>query len=148
MVWSTWTEAGKSRQLRRPLLDAERNMLEARKAELEPWVAPFDRSADTKVALALSDMFGGFTSMRQSGEEAAARLDAAMRVLSDFPAWAIEKACRSIQANGVWRDGKFERQWPPSDAEIIKEVRDQVRLYMDVYRSAVSLLTAEVEDEA
>jgi hypothetical protein len=127
------------------LTPEETKQLMVRRDELAPMVAPFDRSEQAKVVLALSDMFGGFTSMRQGGDEAAARLGAVTRVLSEFPAWAIEKACRSIQANGVWRNGAFDRQWPPSDAEIAKEVRDQARLYADPHQSVTELLAAEVE---
>jgi hypothetical protein len=115
--------------------------------ELAPAVQPFGEKDVNRVALALTDMFGGFPSMRQRDDAAViARIDGARYVLAEFPAWAIEKACALIQANGVWRDGKFDRQWPPSDAEIVQEVRDKFRLYSDQYRSADALLKAEVDD--
>jgi hypothetical protein len=47
--------------------------------------------------------------------------------------------------NGVWRDGKFDRQWPPNDSEIVDAVRKEVRIYGDQHRSAVALLGATVE---
>jgi len=114
--------------------------------ELAPAVQPFGNRDVNRVALALTDMFGGFPSMRQRDDAAVlARIDGARHVLSEFPAWAIEKACSYIQANGVWRDGAFDRQWPPSDAEIVQEVRQKLRLYSDQYQSAVNLLAATVE---
>lgn len=132
--------------MRRALTAAERRDLELRRDELAPYVGPFDGREETKVALAIADMFGSFPSMRQSGDEASARLDAALRVLAEFPAWAIVKACGKIQLNGVWRDGKYDQQWPPSDAEIALVVREEFRLYGDSHRSAVALLEATVEE--
>lgn len=109
-------------------------------------VQPFSGEADkTKVQIALADMFASFRSMRQTGDEAMAVLESVARSLAPFPRWAIEKACLAVQTNGVWRKGAFDTQWPPNDSEIVKEVRDQLRLYGDTYRSAVDLLTAEVE---
>jgi len=144
-VWSAWTPAVGEREVRRELTVEERGALERRRDELAPAVAPYpDRDLD-RVALALSDMFGGFTSMRQSDDEAVAKLDSVRRVLADFPAWAIEKASRSIQMNGVWRDGKFDRRWPPNDSEIVAAVRDEVRLYAATHRNVVALLNAPVE---
>lgn len=100
-----------------------------------------------RVALALTDMFGGFPSMRQRDDSGmVAKVDSVRRLLSAFPAWAIEKACGRIRANGVCRDGKFDRQWPPSDAEIIDAVRSAVDLYADPLRSAIALLAAPVEE--
>jgi hypothetical protein len=133
------------RKLRRALTAEERGSLEARQAALEPWVVGYHESEVDEVALALTDMFGGFPSMRQNGEEAAARTDSIRRILTSFPEWAITKVCTSIQTNGVWRDGKFDRQWAPSDSEIVAAVRAEVRLYADQHRSAVALLSAEVE---
>lgn len=144
-TWSPWKEDGKPRLLRRVLTTNERLALERRRDELAPVMAAGSPSDRDRIALALSDMFGGFTSMRQGDDEAAARLDSVMRVLAEFPPWAIEKACRSIQQNGVWRKGRFDREWPPNDPEIAKEVRDQVRLYGDAYNEVVALLGAEVE---
>jgi hypothetical protein len=146
-AWSSWHEAGKPRQLRRPLTDVEISALESRRIELVPAVQPYGERDVNRVTLALTDMFGGFPSMRQRDDTAVmARIDGARRVLEEFPAWAIEKACIFIQANGVWRDGAFDRQWPPSDAEIIQEVRQKFRLYSDQHQSAVALLAAVVEE--
>jgi len=114
--------------------------------ELAPAVAPYGRAEAPHVALALTDMYGGYTSMRQSGEEAEARVDSLLRLLAPYPAWAIQKACRDIQINGVWREGKFDRRWPPNDAEIIDAVRKEADLYVNIHRSAVALLSAEVEE--
>lgn len=145
-VWSAWTPSdGSPKQLRRELTLDEITALLARRAELEPIVAPYDATEKDQVALAVMDMYGGFTSMRQGEEEAFARADAVMRLLEPFPAWAIAKACGAIQRNGVWRDGKFDRRWPPNDSEIVHAVREESRLYADQYRNADALLNATVE---
>lgn len=146
-VWSSWTPSSGPKQLRRALTDTERSHLKTRLKELEPAVRGHSDRDVNRVALALTDMFGGFPSMRQKDDEGiVARIDGVRRMLVEFPAWSIEKACRSIQQNGVWRDGKFDRHWPPSDAEIADEVRSATRLYSDQYRSAAALLSATVED--
>lgn len=132
--------------MRRLLTGEERKAVELRKAELAPWVAGYEgREEENRVALALMDMFGSFRSMRQTGEDAVAQVDGVRRVLAPFPAWAIEKACASMQSDGIWRNGRFDRQWPPNDSEIVAEVREKLRLYGDQYQSAVALLAAEVE---
>lgn len=146
-AWSRWIPADGPRQLRRALTPAERATLERRRDGLAHAVAPYQRGVDVdRVALALSDMFGSFSSMRQSGEEAMARVDGATRSLEQFPAWAIEKACADVQINGVWREGRFDRRWPPSDAEVAEVVRGKLRLYGDTHASAVQLLAAKVEE--
>lgn len=110
-------------------------------------VQPFEGQHETnRVMLALADMFSAFRSMRQTGEDAVAIVQSTSRSLEDFPAWAIEKACKSIQQNGVWREGKFDRNWPPSDPEIVDAVRKEFKLYADSHRSAVMLLAASVEE--
>lgn len=148
-TWSAWHEAGKPRELCRALTAAERSALEARLDELLSVVQPCGDRDVNRVALSLTDMFGGFPSLRHRDDEAViARIDGARRILMEFPVWAIEKACRKIQMNGVWRDGKFDRQWPPSDAEIAAAVRDEARLYADQHRQAIALLSATVEGGA
>lgn len=145
-AWARWIENGKPRQLRRELSSMETVMLLDRRAELERMVAPYSPRELDAVSLALGDMYGGFTSMaNMSDQQAAVRLDGALRVLSDFPAWAIQKACLSIQMNGVWREGKFDRRWPPNDSEIVDATRQEARLYSDQHKSATDLLAAEVE---
>lgn len=145
-AWSNWIPSDGPRKLRRHLTATERSALVHRRQELAPWVAPFEgRQEANRVALAVMDMLGSFRSMRQVEEAAVAQVDAIQRLLAPFPAWAIENACRSIQQDGVWRNGAFDRQWPPNDSEIIAKVRDNLRLYNDQYRSAVALLEAEVD---
>lgn len=131
------------------MTDSEREALQVRFNELAPVVAGYGgRDEISRVGLALAEMFGAFRSMRQTGDNAMAQITAAGSALDSFPAWAIEKACRSIQQNGVWRDGKFDRQWPPSDPEIVDAVRKEVKLYADSHRSAAALLSAEVDPDA
>ena len=147
-AWSSWKEAGKPRQLRRPLAPKERGALERRQRELAPAVEPYRDSERDRVALALLDMYGGYPSMGSRGDPSAAgRVDSAARVLAEFPAWAIEKACQKIHMNGVWRDGAFDRKWPPSDSELVEAVRTEARIYTDTYRSVVALLAATVDEE-
>ncbi len=122
-------------------------MIEARAAQLAPAVQPYAGQQDgDRVALALADMFGGFNSMRQSDDEAVARIDSVMRVLAPFPAWAIEGACRRIQSDGFMRDGKMVKSWPPNDSEVVQEVRLSLAGYATMHRSAVAMLSAPVEE--
>jgi hypothetical protein len=131
------------------LTDVERQALQIRFNELAPVVAGYDGPADqTIVVTAIADMLGAYRSMRQVGDSAIAQLESISRALASFPAWAIQKACGSIQQNGVWREGKFDRNWPPSDPEIVDAVRKEVRLYADSHRSAAALLSAEVDPDA
>jgi hypothetical protein len=147
-AWSSWKEAGKPRQLRRPLAPRERGALERRQRELAPAVEPYRDSERDRVALALLDMYGGYPTMGSRGDPAAAgRVDSAARVLAEFPAWAIERACQKIHVNGVWRDGAFDRRWPPSDSELVEAVRIEARVYTYPYRNVMALLEAAVEDE-
>lgn len=145
-VLSSWREDGKPRASRRALAADERRALEARRDELLPAVEPHGSRDVDRVAAAIAGMYGGFPSMRQQGDDAVvSRLDAARRALAPFPAWAIESACSAIQRNGVWRDGKLDRRWPPSDAEIAQQVRQELRLYSDTLRRVVEVLEAQVE---
>lgn len=145
-AWSTWTPSAGARQLRRALTPEERRALEGRRADLAPALHHYVAADLDHIALAISDMFGSYTSMRQSGDEAAAKIDSLGRVLHPFPAWAIVKVCGSIQANGVWRDGKFDRRWPPNDSEVMAALREEIRHYEQCHRSAVALLAATVEE--
>ena len=145
MLWSAWKPSDGPRALRRPLLDAERCMLTARRDELAPWLTSYHPSEGDDVALSLLDMFGSFPSMRQGAREAAARVNAARRLLVPYPAWAIVKASQGIQATGVFRGESYDRQWPPSDAELIAAVQHEMRLYVTQYRSAIALLEASHE---
>ncbi len=141
-------EDGKDRQLRRPLTGDERAALEIRRNELDHALAPHGNRDVNRIALALTDMYGGFPSMRVRDDGSlVGRIDSVRRVLAAFPAWAIEKACRDIQINGVWRDGKFDQQWPPSDAEIVVAVRQALQFYGDQHDSAIALLEAKVEEQ-
>lgn len=145
-VFSSWTETGKARQIRRALTIDERHLLENRRDEVAPALMPFSDKAVDPVVEALLDMYGGYRNMRGGEDDAAARVDAAARLLAEFPAWAIQKACMAIRRNGVWREGKFDRVWPPNDAEIIAAVKDEMRLYQDTFDRCVALLTATVEE--
>lgn len=108
-------------------------------------LTPYFASETDSIVVALGDMLSGYPSARASEMEAAARLDSLLRKLEAFPAWAIVKVCENIGRHGVWRDGKYDRQWPPSDPELIDAVGAQIRLYGDQHKSACDLLAAEVE---
>lgn len=150
-AWSSWIPKTGPRALRRALIDGERRALQARVAELQPALLGFDREQDgDRVALAISDMFGGFRSMREQGEDVVGRIDSAMRVMNGYPAWAIEQGCLAIQRAGYEvtdRDGRriMERHWPPSDPEICQIVERIVRMRRDALVSAEALLAAPVE---
>lgn len=147
-VWSNWSPEAGARQLRRPLTPEEREALEARMREIAPVLHPYVPADLDHVSLAILDMFGGFTSMRQTGVEAAGKMDSVRRLLQPFPAWAVVKVCGHIQANGVWREGKFDRRWPPNDSEIVAALREELRHYDRTHRSAVALLSATVEERS
>lgn len=117
----------------------------ARRTEIEPWVQGYHEAELDEVALALLDMFGAFPSMRQGGEEAAARVDSVRSLLTTYPAWAIVRVCDHIRIRGYVSDDKIERHWPPSDPEIVDAVITETKLYRDTYDSANKLLTATVE---
>lgn len=113
-------------------------------------VSPFIPAENDRVALAVLDMQNGFSSLRGDEEASAARVDSALRLLAEFPAWAIEKACMAIRRDGVYREVRgsmrFDRQWPPTDSELVDAVRRELRLYRDPYDRCVALLTATVEE--
>jgi hypothetical protein len=146
MCWSTWTPENGKRGLRVELTAAARTALEQRRDELAPFIGPFHGSEMEKVGIAISDMFSSFRSMRQTGESAVAVLESVTRLCAPYPAWAIVNACHDIQSNGVWRNGQFDRQWPPNDSEIVARVRQELRLYADSYNSACALLAAKLEE--
>lgn len=120
-------------------------------SELEPWVAGYHDSEKDRVMLALADMYSAFPAMgNKSTHEAAAKLDAVLRALAPYPAWAIQKACERISTKGFTRSegDKYitERHWPPSDPELIEAVRQERAHYGDQYDRVVELLTAEIEE--
>jgi hypothetical protein len=147
-VWSSWIEEGKPRQLRRALTEPEVNALVARRNELEPAVAGYESRERDRVVLAIADMLGGFASRHGADEAVVGRLDSMMRLLASFPAWAIEKVCNDVHLNGYHRDGKIERVWPPSDAELVALIREEVKIFERHLQSANFLLAATVEKAA
>jgi hypothetical protein len=144
-LWSAWVPDGKPRELRRPLTDSERGLLEARRDELAPVLVPVAPGEIEAIAIALAAMFSSFRSLRQTDSEAESIIENSVHALREYPAWAIVEACLDIQRNGVCRGDKFDRQWPPNDSEIIVEVRKRVALYDSQFRSAIAMLAAEVE---
>lgn len=139
---------GEPRRIRRALTAAERTALERRRDELAPVMAPVGPT-DEKAAEALSDMLGSFQGSKATGAEALAKIESLMRLLAEFPLWAIEAVCHRIRTNGyevVDRDGvRRERHWPPADAEIVAEMRREVRLRQEALDSATALLAAQVD---
>lgn len=148
-LWDRWIEAGRPRTLRRPLRDDERALIEVRRCELEPWMLGYHPSELDDVVAALGNMYSGFPSMAgQSDVQAATRMDSIARRLTAYPLWAIATVCERIQTKGfVKRDGDryvTERHWPPSDAEIIAEIEDEMKFYRLRYERVTALLTAQV----
>src|SRR5574341_449061 len=93
-AWSGWIPSVGQRTIVRALHDDERRALQDRANELRPVLQAYVRPhEDDLVAAAISDMFSGFPSMRQRGGDALGRVDSAMRMLADCPAWAIERGC-------------------------------------------------------
>lgn len=148
-LFSPWKEDGKPRGIRRALLGEERLALERRRDETALALAPFGEADADRVALAILDMQNGFGNRDE--ETAAARVDSTMRLLSGFPAWAIEKACMSIRLNGVWRDvggaKKYDKRFPPNEPELVDAVKSEAKLYGDTHDRCVALLTAPVEGQ-
>ena len=150
MVLSAWKETGKPRCLRRALTATEREKVEERRDELEPWVVGYHEAETTDVHLAIAELYSAFPSMRAVNKtDAMSRCVAAAQTLAQFPMWAIERRCTKIRENGyiIKRDGLYitERHWPPSDPEIVEQVREEASLYADTYRNMTEMLMAEVE---
>jgi hypothetical protein len=146
IVWSSWKEDGRPRELRRALNDSERRELEVRHDELAGALVAHTESDVNRIALAITDMYGSFPAMRARDDETViARIDSLRRLLAPYPCWAIEQACASIRAHGVYRDGRFDQQWPPSDAEIVHEIRQELAGVQDRLGNIAALLKAEVE---
>jgi hypothetical protein len=91
----------------------------------------------------IAAMLGGYRSLRQSGEDAEALVNAAAAVLAPFLFWAIAKGCLKI----VRREAGLDPHWPPNDSEIYAIVDGLVRPYRKALASAEALLTAPVEEK-
>lgn len=134
--------------MRRALTAEEVGSLTARHDELAPYVLPHSPAAADRIVIALSELSAGYSVGRRDDDEAAARmLESRLRLLAPFPAWAIVKACEDMRMNGVWRDGKFDRRWPPNDAELVEAIRKEAEVYATQHRSARALLEATVEED-
>lgn len=120
-------------------------MLEARRAEIALVLKPAPPQDRDRVMLAVLEMYRSFPSMRGDEMDAAANLDAMATVLEPFPAWAVERACLSIRSDGVMRNGRMDRQWPPSEGELVDVVKSNLALYEGTLRRVAGLLKAEVE---
>jgi hypothetical protein len=144
-------ETGRPRCLRRKLMATELAAIEARRAELEPWVAPFFGGEEQdRVSDAIMGMYDAFPHMASKSEESAIlRTEQLLKHLADFPAWAIEKCLNRIAVRGYTRKegDKYvqERHWAPSDPEIVAIVEDEIKGFVRAHASAVAILGAEVE---
>lgn len=149
-TWAGFTASGEPRMLRRALTSEERRLLEWRAASLRPHLSGYARPGeDDIVTEALAKMFGSFTSMREEGAAAIAKINTTKGVLEEFPAWGIVETCASIQIRGytTLKDGIAitERRWPPSDPDLHHAVEVHVRTRADALRYAERLLEAKVE---
>jgi hypothetical protein len=149
-VWSSWIPSAGRRAIVRPLSRDERGRLEKRAAELEPALAPYRPDERDDVMIEIAEMFGAFPSMRVKDEEAMGKIKSAAQSLSEFPAWAIQRACRTIRTEGyVVYDGngeRRERHWPPSDPDIVDQVKREMRTRKEALDAARDLLSAPVEE--
>lgn len=115
-------------------------------------MAPFVRPADDDVvAGALFDMLGSFPSMRDRGADALGKVESMLHALAhaELPAWAIKQGCMSIRTDGyevATEDGRhIERHWPPSDAEVVRTIRQVIAQRGRALAHAEALLAAAVE---
>jgi hypothetical protein len=151
-VLSSWKPQTGPHPLRRPLTVPERAALDARARALEPAVAPYARPADEdRVADALLALLDSYSAQRLTKEEAMARVDGAMEVLADLPAWSIEEACLRIRRNGYMvidakGRARLEQTFTPNDSQIHSVAEDLVKARRDARDSALALLAAPVEE--
>jgi hypothetical protein len=121
-------------------------MIDARADVLSASLAPYERDEEDKAVAAIASMFGGFRSMRQGDEDAAAVLYGVRRVLASFPLWAIERGCLMIQSGEAMLAGKkLDRRFAPNDSEIYLVVKEIVKPYKLALEKAHALLAAPVE---
>lgn len=133
--------------VRRPLTSDERSLLQSRAAELEDCLRPRGAGENDRVALALAEMIGSFPSQQRiSEEEAMGKIQTMLEVLAEYPAWSVELACSIIHRQGVLRKGVRDRQWPPSDAEVIDEIEREIKMRKTMLAQAVAILEAKVDD--
>lgn len=133
----------------RELTADERAKLEGRVGALSGALRPFDNHEIPVVEAELAAMFSGFRAMRQTGEDVASVVEVTRRVLAEFPAWAIAKACLLIARNQAVVDGKhLDRRYTPNDTEIYAVVSSLVKMRREALTSAKALLSAPVEPPA
>ena len=140
-VWSTWKEEGKPRELIRDLTTAEYQCLLARAQALGAALEPFPEEQHDEIEKSLAAMFGGFRSMRQTGQAALDTIDITLAVLRNFPAWAITRACLKIARGEVGLDDRY----PPNDAQIHAIVEAIVKRYAEARDKITLLMSAPVE---
>lgn len=153
-VWENFVPAKGRRSLVRALTESERATVERRAALLAPALEPYARPAeDDRVAEAVSAMFDSFTSMRQKGAAAVARVDGAMKVLEPLPAWAIEEGCLTIRRYGYEKQDpdtgkvRLEQTWPPGDSEIFAAVDRVAKVRRQALEKARELLAAPAPEK-
>jgi hypothetical protein len=129
---------GRPVALGRALSADERSRTERRCAELESGCAPFTPGERDLVVGILSQMLGGFRSLRHEDDESAvASLAGLMRVLTPYPLWAIEDTCLAIASGEAVLDGKkLNGSYPPNDAEVCILVKAALKPYHDGLQSA------------
>jgi hypothetical protein len=136
-LFSAWTPSIGPREIRRALTDAERGKLTARVAVLRDALRPFESAEGLLVRAELAAMFSSFRSMRQAGEDVEATIDVTLRVLREFPQWAIAEACLSI--------ARQDREWPPNDGQIHAAVESVLSSHRQRLKTCQALLDATVE---
>jgi hypothetical protein len=106
---------------------------------------PFGLQEIAAVEAELAAMLSGFRANRQQGEDGEAMVEVTRRVLREFPAWAISRACLLIATNQAEVDGKrLDRRFAPNDTEIHAVVSAVVKMRREALASAQALLGAPV----
>jgi hypothetical protein len=142
LVFSNWIPSTGPRAVIRPLSEHERALVEARAGDLRGALLPLPREHNNRAGAALAEMLGGFRStLRVDYETALDMAESLARLLSPYPAWAIERACSLIRAG----DAGLDKHYAPNDTQIVEVVRGVVRHYQRTLAVMDALLTAPVE---
>jgi hypothetical protein len=140
-LFSAWVPTSGKREIVRALTCFERTALTQRAGELQAGLAPYAASERSAVKAGLLGMFSGFRNMRLLGADLEATVEILLRVLREFPLWAIRRGCLRIAQCKAGLDGK----WPPNDAEVYAVVAEEVRFYRAILASVEALLDTPIE---
>lgn len=140
-VYSAWKPSEGLRPVRRPLTVAERTRCEARKVELECALMPLANGRRAEARASIVGMFISFPAMREKGDAFHAVADMAVHAVSEYPAWAVARACDRI----VKGEADLDHYWPPSAAQIRDVVKRIISPFVARLEDVRALLDAPVE---